>query len=66
MAGIIIKLLIGLFIYIALPSLICKKRKYKKNTWQHFVNIACKIVGIAVMVYTGFDLIKLLLNAKIS
>ena len=66
MVGIIIKVLIGLFIYIALPSLICKKRKCKRNTWQHFVNIACKIVGAAVMVYAGFDLIKLLLNVKIS
>jgi len=66
MVEVIIKVLIGLFIYLALPSLICKKRKYKKNTWQHFVNLACKIVGIAVMVYAGFDLIKLLLNAKIS
>lgn len=66
MAGIIIKLLIGLFIYIALPSLICKKRKYKKNSWQHFVNIACKIIGIAVMVYAGFDFVIMLLNAKLS
>ena len=66
MAGIIIKLLIGLFIYIALPSLVCKKRKYKKNSWQHFVNIACKIIGVAVMVYAGFDFIIMLLNAKLS
>ena len=66
MVGILIKVLIGLFIYIALPSLICKKRKYKKNPWQHFVNLACKIIGVAVMVYAGFDLIKLLLNIKIS
>lgn len=66
MVGVLIKVLIGLFIYIALPSLICKKRKYKKNTWQHFVNLACKIIGVVVMVYAGFDLIKLLLNVQIS
>ena len=66
MAGIIIKKLIGLFFYLALPSLICKKRKYKKNTWQHFVNISCKIIGVAVMVYAGFDLIKMLLNNRLS
>ena len=66
MAGIIIKLLIGLLIYIALPSLVCKKRKYRKNSWQHFVNIACKIIGVAVMVYAGFDFIIMLLNAKLS
>ena len=66
MVEVLIKVLIGLFIYIALPSIICKKRMYKKNTWQHFVNLACKIIGVAVMVYAGFDLIKLLLNIKIS
>lgn len=62
MVGVLIKVLIGLFIYIALPSIICKKRKYKKNTWQHFVNLACKIIGVAVMVFAGLDLIKLLLK----
>lgn len=66
MVGVLIKVLIGLFIYIALPSIICKKRKYKKNTWQHFVNLACKIIGVAVMVFAGLDLIKLLLNTRIS
>ena len=66
MIGVIIKVLIGLFIYIALPSLICKKRSYKRNTWQHFVNLACRIIGVDVMVYAGIDLIKLLLNIKIS
>jgi hypothetical protein len=66
MAGILIKILIGLFFYLALPSLICKKRKYKKNTWQHFVNISCKIIGVAVMVCAGFDLIKMLLNNRLS
>lgn len=66
MVGVIIKVLIGLFIYIALPSLIYKKRTYKKNTWQHFVNLACRIIGVVVMVYAGIDLIKLLLNIKIS
>lgn len=65
MVGVLIKVLIGLFIYIALPSIICKKRKCKKNTWQHFVNLACKIIGVAVMVYAGLDLIKLLLNTRI-
>ena len=65
MVGVLIKVLIGLFIYIALPSIICKKRKYTKNTWQHFVNVACRIIGVVVMVYAGFDLIKLLLNIKI-
>lgn len=66
MVGVVIKVIIGLFIYIALPSFICKKRERKKNTWQQFVNIACKIVGVVVMAYAGIDLIELLLNAKLS
>lgn len=66
MIGVILKALIGLFIYTALPSMICKKRKYKKNTWQYFVNLACKIIGAVVMVYAGLDLIKLILNIKLS
>lgn len=66
MVGVVIKILIGLFVYIALPSLICKKRKYRKNTWQYFVNIACKVVGVAVIVFAAFDCIKWLLNFRLS
>lgn len=65
MVRVLIKVLTGLFIYIALPSLICKKRKYKKNTWQHFVNLACRIIGVVVIVFAGFDLIKLLINIQL-
>ena len=66
MIGVIIKVLVALFVYIALPSIICKKRKYKQFTWQHFVNIACKVVGVTVMVYAGFDLIIMLIIILVS
>ncbi|MDR0873399.1 MAG: hypothetical protein LBN27_08040 [Prevotellaceae bacterium] len=62
MTGIIIKVLLGLFVWLVLPRLIYKKRKYKKNTAQYFANIACKIVGIAMLVFAGIDLVRLLLN----
>ncbi len=62
MTGIIIKVLLGLFIWIMLPGLIYKKRKYKKNTPQYFVNIACKIIGISAIVFAGIDFVKFILN----
>ena len=62
MIPIIIKTIIGLFIWMVLPGLIYKKRKYKKNTPQFFVVIACKIVGIAVIVFAAIDLVRMLLS----
>jgi hypothetical protein len=59
MTGIIIKALLGLFVWMVLPMLI-----YKKRTPQHFVNIACKIVGILMLGFAGVDLVKWLLNFK--
>jgi uncharacterized YccA/Bax inhibitor family protein len=64
MTGIIIKAILGLFVYMVLPTLICKKRKYKKNTPQYFVHIVCKIVGVLMLVFAGIDLIRMLLNFK--
>jgi len=62
MTGIIIKAILGLFVWMVLPRLIYNKRKYKKNTTQYFVNIACKIVGILMIVYAGIDLIRTLID----
>jgi len=64
MTGIIIKAILGLFVWMVLPSLVYKKRKYKKRTPQYFTYIACKIVGILMLVYAGIDLIRFLLNFK--
>ncbi|MDR2511990.1 MAG: hypothetical protein LBC89_05990 [Bacteroidales bacterium] len=62
MTGIIIKAILGLFVWMVLPRLIYKKRKYKKLTPQYFVNIVCMIVGIAMLVLAGIDLIHYLLS----
>jgi|GEM_PF-2537710 len=64
MTGIIIKVILGLFIWWVLPRLIYKKRKYRKKTPQYFAHIACKIVGVAMIVFAGVDLVRLLLNFK--
>jgi hypothetical protein len=47
-----------------LPTLIYKKRKYKKRTPQYFANIACQIVGVLMLVLAGMDLVKWMLNFK--
>lgn len=62
MAGIFIKIIIGLFIWMLLPRLLHNKRKYQKNTPQFFVNIACKIVGIAIIAFAILGLIQTLLS----
>jgi len=64
MTSIIIKAVLGLFVWMVLPTLIYKKRKYKKRTPQYFVNVACKIIGILMVVLAGIDLIRFLLNFK--
>lgn len=62
MVRFVIKVLVGLFVFIALPSLICKKRKRRKDTWQYFVYIACKVMGVAIVLFAIVDFIKLLFN----
>jgi hypothetical protein len=62
MTGSVIKILIGLFVWMVLPRLIYNKRKYKKNTPQFFSVIACKIVGILIIVYAIIGLIHYLVD----
>ena len=64
MTGITIKVLLGLFVWLALLSLIYKKRRYKKRSPEYFVNIACNIVGILIIVYACIDLVKWLFNFR--
>jgi hypothetical protein len=62
MTHIIINVIIGLFIWMVLPRLFYKKRKYRKNTLQFFVVISCKIIGIAMIVFTAIDFVRMLLS----
>lgn len=61
MVGVIIKAIIGLFVWLMLPQIIYKQRKFKKNT-KTFINIVFKIIGIAVIIFAGIDFVKLVLN----
>jgi hypothetical protein len=62
MAGTVVKVIIGLFIWMMLPRLIYNKRKYQKNTPQFFVNLSCKIVGISIIFFSILNFIKTLLE----
>jgi hypothetical protein len=62
MAAAIIKVLIGLFIWMVLPKLIYKKPKYKKYTTKIIVFISCKIIGIALITVTLIGFLQLLFN----
>lgn len=57
----IIKILLGIFVWRVLPRFIINKRKYKKNMSYFFVNIVCKIIGIAMICFAVIDLVQLLL-----
>jgi hypothetical protein len=62
MVAAILKIILGLFIWMVLPGLIYKKRKYKKNTPKFFVNITCKIVGIAIVAFAILNFIRSILS----
>lgn len=63
---IIIRILVGLFVWMLLPYLFYKKRKYKKNTPQFFVHVACQIIGIAIIIFAIIDLVQSLLSFGIE
>ncbi|MFZ9236103.1 MAG: hypothetical protein ACO22X_07770 [Algoriphagus sp.] len=58
MFGVLIKVIFGLFIWLALPGLIYKKRKAKSGSVQFFVTISCKVVGIFIIALAVFDFIR--------
>jgi hypothetical protein len=64
MTGIILKSIIGLFIWMVLPSLIFQKKTKKKAPYKRFTTVVCTVIGILIIVYAGIDLIKFLLNFK--
>jgi predicted permease len=62
MTEIIIKAILGLFVWLVLPNLFFKKGKKKKNPYRKFTLIACTIIGILILVFAGIDLIHYLLS----
>jgi hypothetical protein len=62
MIGVVVKIVIGLFIWMVLPRLIYSKRKYQKNSPQFFVHISCKIIGIAIIAFAILKLLQSILK----
>jgi hypothetical protein len=62
MVGVVIKIVIGLFIWMVLPKLIYGTRKYSKDTPQFFVYLSCKIVGIAIIIFAILRFLGIILN----
>lgn len=56
MFGTLIKVLLGLFVWWVLPSLLIKK---KKSPWKRFVNVACAMVGWLIIGYAIYGLIAM-------
>jgi len=64
MTGIIIKAILGLFIWMVLPNLIYQKKSKKKVFYNRFITVVCTGLGIIIVVFASIDLIKMLLNFK--
>ncbi len=62
MIGILIKVILGLFVWMVLPKLIFQKRSKKKAPFRSFTFVVCMIIGILFIVYGVIDLFKLLLK----
>jgi hypothetical protein len=62
MIGVVVKVVIGLFVWMVLPRLIYNKRKYQKNSPQYFVHISCKIIGIAIIAFAIINFIQTILS----
>lgn len=63
MATVIIKLLIGLFVWMVLPHILISKKHKKKKQWNGFISIACKIIGGIIILYGIINLIQFILNS---
>ena len=62
MTAIILKSIFGLFLWLALPQMLLRKKKTKP--YKRFITIVCSGLGILILVFAGIDLVKLLLNFK--
>ena len=54
--GAIIIIILGLFIWMALPPLLLQMKKRKP--YKRFITIACKILGIVIVVYGVWSLLQ--------
>lgn len=59
MISTIIKIILGLFVWLALPSMLTKNEKMKNKGMKKFISISCLIIGIAIIVYAVIGLIEM-------
>lgn len=64
MIAIVIKVIIGLFIWMVLPQLIFRKKSKKKAPYRQFTSTVCLIIGVLILFYAGMDLVKFLFYFK--
>jgi len=64
MTTIILKSILGLFIWMVFPNLIFQKKSKKKAPYKRFTTIVCTGLGILILFFAAIDLIKILLNFK--
>jgi hypothetical protein len=57
MTGVVVKVIVALFIWWVLPSLIVKK---KSSPWKKWTNVVCAIVGVLLLIYAAIDLFNCL------
>jgi len=62
MTFIVVKIIIGLFIWLLLPNLIFQKKSKKRTPYRKFTFIVCAIIGILIIVYGVKDLIEMVLE----
>jgi hypothetical protein len=62
MLGVVVKIVLGLFIWMVFPRLIYSNRKYQKNSPKFFVHISCKIIGLAIIAFAILNFIQTLIS----
>jgi heme/copper-type cytochrome/quinol oxidase subunit 2 len=60
MTSAIIKIIIGLFVWMVLPHLFFQQRKKKKSPYKKFCFIVCTMIGIIIIVWGVIDVFKVL------
>jgi hypothetical protein len=62
MTSAVIKIIIGLFIWMVVPQLIFQKKTKKKAPYRRFATVVCAIIGILIAVLGAVDLVRLLIG----
>jgi hypothetical protein len=66
MTGAILKMIIGLFIWMALPGLIFQTKSKKKAPYKRFITVLCAFVGVLIIAFGIVGLVKTLFHTILS